>query len=124
MGGERPGDEDFDVGKFLRDGHFEKRTDAGDSAKKVGVVFKNLTVKGVGASVAFTKTLPQAIMGSLGPDLYHLLCRFIPLMRSSMRPPTRDLIHELFWCHTRWGEDARTGKTRIMLHYILESDCE
>jgi ATP-binding cassette, subfamily G (WHITE), member 2, SNQ2 len=92
--GERPGDEDFDFGEFLRDGPFEKRTDAGDSAKKVGAVFKNLTVKGVGASVAFTKTLPKAIMGSFGPDLYHLLCCFIPLMRSGRRPPTRDLIHD------------------------------
>lgn len=87
-------DDGFDVSDFLRDGHFEKRTDSGDSAKKVGVVYKDLTVKGVGASVAFTRTLPEAIMGTFGPDLYHLLCRFIPALRFGRMPPTRNLIHD------------------------------
>ena len=56
-------EEEFNVGGFLRDGHLEKRTEAGESAKKVGVVYKNLTVKGLGSSLAFTKTLPEAIVG-------------------------------------------------------------
>src|SRR5579871_3277102 len=75
--GDREAEEgpDFDVGAFLKDGHFEKRTEAGESAKKVGVVYKNLTVKGIGASVAFAKTVPHAIIGTFGPDLYRLLCR-------------------------------------------------
>jgi len=45
---EKPGDndeEDFELGEFLKDGHFEKR-EQGRSAKKVGVVYKHLTVKG------------------------------------------------------------------------------
>jgi ATP-binding cassette subfamily G (WHITE) protein 2 (SNQ2) len=85
---------DFDVGAFLKDGHFEKRTEAGESAKKVGVVYKNLTVKGVGVSVAFVRTVPHAIIGTFGPDLYRLLCRFIPALRFGRHPPTRDLIHD------------------------------
>lgn len=87
-------DADFDMGAFLKDGHFEKRTEAGESAKKVGVVYKNLTVKGVGASVAFVKTTPYAILGTFGPDLYHLLCRFIPALRFGRHSPTRTLIHD------------------------------
>jgi ATP-binding cassette, subfamily G (WHITE), member 2, SNQ2 len=94
--GDREAEEgpDFDVGAFLKDGHFEKRTEAGESAKKVGVVYKNLTVKGVGASVAFLRTVPHAIIGTFGPDLYRLLCRFIPALRFGRHPPTRDLIRD------------------------------
>jgi ATP-binding cassette, subfamily G (WHITE), member 2, SNQ2 len=103
--GDREAEEgpDFDVGAFLKDGHFEKRTEAGESAKKVGVVYKNLTVKGVGASVAFVRTVPHAIIGTFGPDLYRLLCRFIPALRFGRHPPTRDLIHD-FSGHVRDGE--------------------
>jgi ATP-binding cassette subfamily G (WHITE) protein 2 (SNQ2) len=50
------------LGDFLKDGHFEKRRE-GRSAKKVGVVYKNLTVEGVGATEVFVKTLPGAILG-------------------------------------------------------------
>ncbi len=63
--GEKPeedGEDDFELGEFLKDGHFEKRQ-PGKSAKKVGLVYKNLTVKGVGATTAFVKTLPSAIIG-------------------------------------------------------------
>jgi ATP-binding cassette, subfamily G (WHITE), member 2, SNQ2 len=87
-------EEDFNVGAFLREGHFEKRAASGDPTKKIGVVYKNLTVKGVGASVAFTKTLPEAILGTFGPDLYRLLCRFIPRLRIGKKAPLRDLIHD------------------------------
>jgi ATP-binding cassette, subfamily G (WHITE), member 2, SNQ2 len=53
---------DFELDEFLKDGHFEKRQ-AGKSAKKVGVVYKGLTVRGVGATTTFVKTLPSAIIG-------------------------------------------------------------
>ena len=73
-------DDDFSLSNFIKEGHFEKRK--GDrSAKKVGVVYKNLTVKGVGSAATFVKTLPDAIMGTFGPDLYHLLSRFLPFLR-------------------------------------------
>lgn len=35
------GEDDFELDQFMREGHFEKRTD-GHSAKKVGVVYKDL----------------------------------------------------------------------------------
>lgn len=85
---------EFALGEFLKDGHFEKRTAEGKSAKRVGVVYKNLTVKGVGAQMAFTKTLPEAIMGTFGPDLYRLVCRFVPALHFGKPPPTRDLIRD------------------------------
>jgi hypothetical protein len=63
--GEKEGedeDEDFELGDFLKDGHFEKRQE-GRSAKKVGVVYKDLHVQGVGATTTFVKTLPSAVIG-------------------------------------------------------------
>jgi len=73
--------DDFELGSFVREGYFEKRK--GDSsAKKVGVVYKNLTVEGIGATASFVKTLPEAILGTFGPDLYRLISRFVPVLRS------------------------------------------
>ena len=85
---------DFEVGDFLRQGHFEKRNTRGESTKKVGVVYKNLTVKGVGSKAMFIPTLPDAILGTFGPDLYRLITRFIPALKLGHKPPTRDLIHD------------------------------
>lgn len=65
LGDEKPAEEDdkdFELGDFLKDGHFEKRQE-GRSAKKVGVVYKNLTVQGVGATTTFVRTLPSAVIG-------------------------------------------------------------
>jgi len=94
LGPEPVNEDDFQLGDFLKDGHFEKRTSEGQSTKSLGVVYKHLTVKGVGASVAFTKTLPEAVVGTFGPDLYHLITRFVPALRFGRKPPTRDLIHD------------------------------
>ncbi|EXJ87727.1 hypothetical protein A1O1_04652 [Capronia coronata CBS 617.96] len=96
-----PGDLDLDA--FLKEGRFEKRTETGESAKKIGVVYKNLTVKGVGAQATFIKTLPDAILGTFGPDLYRLVCRFIPSLRLGRGPPTRDLLRD-FTGVVRHGE--------------------
>jgi ABC-type multidrug transport system ATPase subunit len=85
---------DFELGQFLREGHLERRTTAGDAAKKIGVVFKNLTVKGLESSTSFVKTLPDAIIGTFGPDLYHIICRLVPTFRFGKGPLTRDLIHD------------------------------
>ncbi|KAK5115244.1 hypothetical protein LTR62_001444 [Meristemomyces frigidus] len=94
------GDE-FELGQFMREGHFEKRQDGG-SAKKVGVIYKNLTVKGVGAAATFVRTLPDAILGTFGPDLYHVICRFVPAL-ARRSGETRDLIHDFTGC-VRDGE--------------------
>jgi ATP-binding cassette subfamily G (WHITE) protein 2 (SNQ2) len=85
---------DFDLGEFLLGGTLERRTTAGEPAKKVGVVFKNLTVKGVQSSASFVKTLPDALLGTFGPDLYHIIQSFFPAARLGKPPPTRDLIRE------------------------------
>ncbi|KAJ5484950.1 ABC multidrug transporter atrF [Penicillium diatomitis] len=85
---------DFDLNEFLMGGHLERRTTAGEPAKKVGVIFKNLTVKGVQTGASFVRTLPHAVVGTFGPDLYNVICRFVPQLRFGKKPPIRDLIHD------------------------------
>lgn len=87
-------EEDFELSSFMKEGYFEKRTEAGESAKKVGVVYKNLTVKGVGSKATFVRTLPDAILGTFGPDLYHILSGYVPALRFGKQEQTRDLIHD------------------------------
>ncbi|KAL8871620.1 MAG: hypothetical protein Q9174_002588, partial [Haloplaca sp. 1 TL-2023] len=87
-------EEDFELGGFIKEGHFEKRTDEGHSAKKVGVVFKDLTVKGTGSTTSFAKTLPDAILGTFGPDLYRLVSGFIPALKFRSSEETRTLIND------------------------------
>ncbi|KAK8217419.1 ATP-binding cassette transporter snq2 [Zalaria obscura] len=94
-------EDDFELDAFMKEGHFEKRHE-GKSAKKVGVVYKNLTVKGVGSSATFVKTLPDAILGTFGPDLYRLVSRFVPILKFKSGP-TRTLINDFTGC-VRDGE--------------------
>ncbi|GES62885.1 ABC drug exporter AtrF [Aspergillus terreus] len=84
----------FDLSEFLMGGHLERRTTAGEPAKKVGVVFKNVTVKGVETGASFVRTLPDAIIGTFGPDLYKLVCRFVPQLHFGKPPPVRNLLHD------------------------------
>lgn len=98
---EEDSDDEFELSDFMREGHFEKRTEDG-SAKKVGVVYENLTVKGSGSTATFVRTVPDAILGTFGPDLYHLLCRAMPFLRFR-KPQTRTLIHDFTGC-VRDGE--------------------
>nr|AXS58701.1 ABC family transporter protein homeolog b [Epichloe coenophiala] len=86
--------EGFELEQFIREGHLEKRSpENGESTKKVGVLFKNLTVKGVGASAVSVRTLPQAIAGTFGPDLYSHLCSWLPCLDfRKAREPCRNLI--------------------------------
>ncbi|CAI6341635.1 unnamed protein product [Periconia digitata] len=86
-------EDDFELSEFMKEGHFEKRT-AGQSAKKVGVVWRNLTVKGVGSTAMFVRTLPDAILGTFGPDLYKIVSGFIPALRLGRHSQTRTLIHD------------------------------
>jgi ATP-binding cassette subfamily G (WHITE) protein 2 (SNQ2) len=86
-------DEDgFELGQFMREGHFEKRKN-GESAKKVGVVYKNLTVKGVGSTASFVRTLPDAVLGTFGPDLYQLVSKWTGL-RLGRHSQTRTLLND------------------------------
>jgi ATP-binding cassette subfamily G (WHITE) protein 2 (SNQ2) len=93
--------DDFELGQFMREGHFEKRTE-GQSAKKVGVIFKDLTVQGAGGGASFARTLPDAILGTFGPDLYHLITRFVPQL-SFGKGNLKTLIHGFNGC-VRDGE--------------------
>lgn len=90
-------EDDFQLDEFMRQGHLEKRhPESGESTKKVGVVFKNLTVKGAALSAMTVRTLPQAILGTFGPDLYGHITKFIPALNFSKGdgPAIRDLIHD------------------------------
>ncbi|KAH6900556.1 ABC-2 type transporter-domain-containing protein [Thelonectria olida] len=89
------------LGQFMREGHFEKRSESG-SLKRVGVIYENLTVKGVGSTMSFVRTVPDAVIGTFGPDLYQLLSRYLPFLRFK-QPPTRTLIHDFTGC-VRDGE--------------------
>lgn len=86
-------DVEFELDEFMREGHFEKRKD-GRSAKKVGVVYKNLSVKGQGSTATFVKTLPSAVLGTFGPDLYRIITNFFPAMRLGRHKQTRILIND------------------------------
>ncbi|KAF2015717.1 ABC transporter-like protein [Aaosphaeria arxii CBS 175.79] len=86
-------EDEFELGQFMKEGHFEKRKD-GQSAKKVGVIWKNLTVKGVGSTSTFVRTLPDAVIGTFGPDLYRIISRYIPALRLSRHSQMRTLIHD------------------------------
>ncbi|KAI8623457.1 ABC-2 type transporter-domain-containing protein [Xylariaceae sp. FL1651] len=93
--------DDFELGKFMREGRFEKRTEAG-SEKRVGVVYRNLTVKGIGSTASFVRTVPDAIIGTFGPDLYRNISKLFPSLQFR-KPPTRTLIHDFTGC-VRDGE--------------------
>ncbi|KAI1503807.1 ABC-2 type transporter-domain-containing protein [Biscogniauxia marginata] len=92
----------FELGRFMRDGYFEKRGESG-SEKRVGVVYKNLTIKGAGSTTTFVRTVPDAVIGSFGPDLYRFLSRLFPVLRIGKPPPTRTLISDFTGC-VRDGE--------------------
>lgn len=100
-GPDENGEDDFRLDNFMREGHFEKRTE-GNSAKKVGVIYKNLTVQGIGSAASFVRTLPDAIIGTFGPDLYHIVCRFVPAL-AAKTGETRTLINDFTGC-VRDGE--------------------
>ncbi|KAK5625343.1 hypothetical protein RRF57_001059 [Xylaria bambusicola] len=94
-------DDDFELGKFMREGRFERRTEEG-SEKRVGVVYRNLTVKGIGSAASFVRTVPDAVIGTFGPDLWYNFTKLFPSLQFR-KPPTRTLIHDFTGC-VRDGE--------------------
>ncbi|OQO06579.1 hypothetical protein B0A48_08362 [Cryoendolithus antarcticus] len=94
-------EEGFALDEFMKEGHFEKRT-AGRSAKKVGVIFKDLRVEGLGGTATFARTLPDAIIGTFGPDLYHVITSYLPSL-ARRTGGTRTLLHDFTGC-VRDGE--------------------
>jgi len=75
----------------MREGRFEKREN-GESMEKIGVVYKDLTVGGIGTSTSYFKVLSDAVIGMFGPDLYRIVAGFFPPLMVGNRPPTRELI--------------------------------
>ena len=57
------------------------------------MLWKNLTVKGIGSTSVAAKTFPDAVLGTFGPDLYNIVTRFIPQLRLQRHSQTRTLIH-------------------------------
>jgi hypothetical protein len=72
--------------------------------KKLGVAWRGLTVKGLDTQTSFVKTFPDAILGSLGPDLWRFIQTWI-LRRTpaSSGAPLRTLIND-FTGVVRGGE--------------------
>jgi ATP-binding cassette subfamily G (WHITE) protein 2 (SNQ2) len=92
------GGEDFDLEEFLR----ERRNGEKREEKRVGVVWENLTVRGVDSAAKFVRTVPDAVLGTFGPDLYRILCSYFPALMWR-KPPTRPLLHDFSGC-VRHGE--------------------
>jgi hypothetical protein len=103
-------EDDFELDEFMREGHFEKRKD-GRSAKKVGVVYKNLTVKGVGSTASFARTLPDAVLGTFGPDLYRIVSNFIPALKLGRHKQMRTLIND-------FSGIVKDGEMMLVLGYV------
>ena len=91
---ETAGDDDFNVDEFLTSGNFEARRADGAAAKRVGVIFKDLTVTGMRSGSRKVKTLPEAVIGTFGPDLYRIVCYFIPALAFVNPSQTRELIRD------------------------------
>ncbi|KAM0597881.1 hypothetical protein D7B24_008628 [Verticillium nonalfalfae] len=96
---EDDGDEtDFDLPDFLRQGILDPRTPTGGPTKRLGISFRNLTVRAPAANSAPLKTLPRAILNTFGPDLWSLISTHLP---SSIKPgkasdlETVPLIHDM-----------------------------
>ncbi|TIA85057.1 hypothetical protein E3P99_04086 [Wallemia hederae] len=68
---------------------------AGKTPKpQIGVAWKNLIVRGAGSGSAFIKTFPEAVVGTLGPDVYHAVTKYIPQFKLfGKNPPIRTLIN-------------------------------
>lgn len=68
----------------------------------MGVEYKGLTVKGVDTQTSLVKTFPDAILGSLGPDLSRIIQTWV-LKKNPSSGPLRTLINE-FTGVVRGGE--------------------
>ncbi|PUU75639.1 hypothetical protein B9Z19DRAFT_1130945 [Tuber borchii] len=79
----------FQLDRFMRDGNFEKRQN-GESMKNVGVIYKDLTVRGVGSSTSYVKVLSDVVIGTFCRDLYRIVTGFFPELMVGKGPSTRE----------------------------------
>ncbi|TDZ36627.1 Brefeldin A resistance protein [Colletotrichum spinosum] len=84
----------FDLPDFLRRGIMDGRTPSGEPAKRLGVSFRNLTVKGVESSTKQVVTFPRDVLNTLGPDFYHFVTGFFPKLKFR-KEPTVDLVRNM-----------------------------
>ncbi|KAK2007669.1 ABC-2 type transporter [Colletotrichum eremochloae] len=87
-------DNSFDLPDFLRRGIMDMRTPSGGPTKRLGVSFKNLTVKGIESSTKQVVTFPRDLLNTFGPDFYHFLTSIFPKLKLH-REPTVDLIRNM-----------------------------
>lgn len=92
----------FDLAEFLQRGILERCSTTGGPAKNLGVCFENLTVKGIVSSKSQVRTVPSAVFGTFGPDLYRIITGMLPFLRAEPGS-TRDLIQN-FTGSVRAGE--------------------
>ncbi|OLN88285.1 ABC transporter G family member 19 [Colletotrichum chlorophyti] len=88
------GENSFDLPDFLRRGIMDMRTPTGGPAKRLGVSFRNLTVKGVESSTKKVTTFPQDLLNTFGPDFYHFITGIFPKLKFH-KEPTVDLIKNM-----------------------------
>ncbi|KAK1984440.1 ABC-2 type transporter [Colletotrichum cereale] len=87
-------DSSFDLPDFLRRGIMDMRTPSGGPAKRLGVSFKNLTVKGIESSTKQVVTFPRDLLNTFGPDMYHFITSIFPKLKLH-KEPTVDLIRNM-----------------------------
>jgi len=80
--------------------------------KKVGVVYKDLTVCGVGTSIPFAKLLSDAVIGTFGPDLYRIVTVSFPAFTGGKGPPKRELT-------SGFTSSVRGGEMMVVLRVLL-----
>jgi len=85
--------------------HIREQDDRfGRHGKKLGVAFQNLTVKGLDTQTSIVKTFPDAVLGSLGPDLWRFIRKWILRKSPAVSgAPLRTLLHN-FAGAVRGGE--------------------
>ncbi|KAK0375142.1 ABC-2 type transporter [Colletotrichum limetticola] len=88
------GNDTFDLPDFLRRGIMDMRTPSGGPAKRLGVSFKNLTVKGIESSTKQVTTFPRDLVNTFGPDFYHFITGIFPKLKIH-KEPTVDLIRNM-----------------------------
>lgn len=67
------------------------------------MAYQGLTVKGIDAQTSLVKTFPDAILGSLGPDLWRFIQTWILRRSPGSGRPLRTLIND-FTGVVRGGE--------------------
>ncbi|KAK2006121.1 ATP-binding cassette superfamily [Colletotrichum eremochloae] len=94
LSGEDGGDP-FDLPDFFQKGIIDNRTPNGDATKRLGVSFKNLSVKGVESSRKKVVTFPLYLLNSFGPDLYNFICGLFPVLAFQRQGSTVDIVRNL-----------------------------